>query len=128
MTRYENKRLFINVEEWGGRNRYVQWQLDILPMIWAKFNLSAMEERIFLYICMQYDNAYESNRQPLKLSYPEIANTVNCSKNGVIKAIDNLEYWKLITVIGGRKGRAKRQYIPNVDYIHRLLKEHLKLS
>lgn len=128
MERYENKRLFVNVEEWGGRNRYVTWQLDLLPMIWKNYDLSAMEERIFLLICMKYDNAHESKREPLKLSFQDIAYTVNCSIGGVRKAIDNLKYWKLITVIGERKGRAKQQYVPNIDHLHNCLKKHLGLS
>lgn len=128
MEKYGNKRLFVDVEEWGGRNRYVRWQLDLLPMIWKNYNLSAMEERIFLLICMQYDNAHESNREPLKLSYTDIAHKVQCSIGGAIKAISNLEYWELITVVGERKGRAKRQYVPNIDHLHEQLKEYLQLS
>lgn len=128
MERYGNKRLFINVEEWGGRNRYVMWQLDLLPAIWREYDLSAIEERIFLYISMQYDNAYESKREPLKLSYQDIAEAVMCSKEGAKQAIKNLIWFKLITTIGERKGRSKTKYIPNIDYIHGLLKKHLNLS
>lgn len=128
MSRYENKRLYIDVEEWGGTNRYIKLQADMFPMIWEKYDLSAMEERIFLYICMQYDNAHESHLEPIKLSYADLARKVNCSKNGVINALDNLIYWELIEVKGEQKGRAKKQYVPNVDKIHKELKEFLNLA
>lgn len=128
MKQYENKRLFIDVGEWGGRNRYVKWQLDILPAIWRKYNLSSMEQRIFLHISMLYDNAHESNREPLKLSYQDIADIVRCSKEGAKQAIKNLVDSELIKKIGERKGRGKTKYMPNIDHIHGLLKEHLNLS
>ena len=126
--RYPNKRLYIDVSEWGGQTRYIMWQLDILPMIWEYYTLSQMEERIFYYICMQYDNAHESNREPLRLSYDDIADIVKCSRGGAYKAIQSLLDYKLIIVDGERKGKAKSQYLPNVELIHKELKEFLKLA
>lgn len=128
MKRYENKRLFIDVGEWGGRNRYITLQSDMLPAIWEKYDLSAMEERIFLYICMLYDNPSESGLEPIKLSYQDIADAVKCSKEGARQAIKNLVDFELIKRIGERKGKGKTKYMPNIDYIHGLLKEHLNLS
>lgn len=112
----------------GRVKRYVTWNLDILPMIWEFYTLSQMEERIFAFICMQYDNRHESNFEPLKLSYADIADTVKCSVEGARKAIKMLLDSELITVEGVRKGRAKTQYLPNIPLIHEELKKYLKLS
>lgn len=128
MNDIKNKRLFVNLEEWGGVKRYVTWNLDILPMIWEFYTLSQMEERIFTFICMQYDNRHESNFEPLKLSYADIADTVKCSVEGARKAIKMLLESKLITVEGVRKGKAKTQYLPNIPLIHKELKTYLNLS
>lgn len=125
---HEKQRLYIDVSQWGAPKRYVTWQLDLLPMLWGSYDLSKFEERILLYICMQYDNAYESNRDPLKLSYKDIADIVKCSYDGAKKAMGNLLYWELIITIGERKGSAKTQYIPNVSKIHQLLKKYLNVS
>lgn len=97
-------------------------------MIWEYYNLSQLEERLFTYICMQYDNAHESNREPLKLSYNDIADVIKCSYEGVRKAVKMLLKSNLIIVEGKRKGKAKTQYLPNVELIHEELKEYLKLS
>lgn len=126
MNRYKNKRLYVDVAEWGYSTRYVKWLLDLLPMVWEIYDLSKFEERIFTYICMQYDNAHESNREPLKLSYKDISEIVKCTYEGAKKAMHNLEDWELITVVGERKGRAKKQYIPNVDFIHDQLRKYLE--
>ena len=128
MKEYKNKRLYIDISEWGGNKRFVTWNLDILPMIWEYYNLSQLEERLFTYICMQYDNAHESNREPLKLSYNDIADVIKCSYEGVRKAVKMLLKSNLIIVEGKRKGKAKTQYLPNVELIHEELKEYLKLS
>lgn len=128
MNDKRNKRLYVDVSEWGGQRRFVTWQLDILPMIWEYYDLSKFEERIFTHICMQYDNAHESNREPIKLSYTDIANIVKCSVEGARKAIAQLIDCNLITIEGERKGRAKTQYLPNVELIHKELKEYLNLS
>lgn len=128
MKGYKNKRLYIDISEWGGEKRFVTWNLDILPMIWQYYNLSKLEERLFTFICMQYDNAHESNREPLKLSYDDIADIINCSYEGARKAVNILLESNLITVEGKRKGKAKTQYLPNVELIHKELKEYLKLS
>lgn len=123
-----NKRLYVDVSEWGGVKRFVTWQLDILPMIWKYYTLSQLEERILIYICMQYDNAHESNREPLKLSYDDIAEIIKCSYEGARKAVNMLVKSNLIIVEGKRKGKAKTQYLPNVELIHKELKEYLNLS
>ena len=115
---YENK-LYIDSAELGGRTRYVMWNLDLLPMIWKDFNLSNVEQSIFMHICMVYDNAHESHREPLKLSYDDIARIVNCSRNGVRKALQNLiKKDELIVQIGTRNGKAKGEYMPNIKLIH----------
>lgn len=126
--KYKNKRLYIDVSEWGGEKRFVTWQLNILPMIWEYYTLSQLEERFFTYVCMQYDNAHESNREPLKLSYTDIADIIKCSVEGARRAVKMLLESELITVEGNRKGKAKTQYLPNVELIHKELKEYLKLS
>jgi hypothetical protein len=128
MNAYENKRLYLDLSELCGIKRYVTWQLDLLPMIWDYYSLSNFEERIFLYICMQYDNVHESNREPLKLSYTDIADIVKCTVEGVRKAISNLIRCGLIIAERKGKGRTKTQYLPNVEFIHQELKEYLNLS
>ena len=128
MTHHEKQRLFINVEEWGGVNRYITWQLDILPMIWQYYDFSKLEERFIMLVCMQYDNAHESGRDPIKLSYTDIAKIINCSVEGAKKAVGMVLDSKLILIKDTRKGRAKTQYLPNVPYIHKQLKKYLKLS
>ena len=128
MKRYKNKRLYVDISEWGGEKRFITWNLDILPMIWEFYTLSQLEERFFTYICMQYDNAHESNREPLKLSYTDIADIINCSVEGVRKAVKMLLKSKLIIVEGKRKKKKKTQYLPNVELIHKKLKEYLNLA
>lgn len=125
---YENKRLYVDVSQWGAPTRYVKMNLDLLPMIWANYSLSNLELCIFLYICMQYDNAHESNREPLKLSYSDIANIVKATNEGVKKAVKNLLEYNLLRVVGVRKGRAKMQYLPDVENIHKMLKEFVTKS
>lgn len=128
MNKYKNKRLYVDLSEWGGQKRFVTWNLDILPMIWEYYDLSKLEERLFTYICMTYDNAHESNRDPLKLSYFDIADIIKCSENGAIKAVKMLLKFRLIITEGNRKGKAKTQYLPNVELIHKELKKYLNLS
>lgn len=125
---YENKRLYIDVAQWGAPTRYVKLNMDLLLMIWANYSLSNLELCIFLYICMQYDNAHESNRQPIKMSYSDIAEIVKASNIGVKKAVKNLLEYKLLKIIGERKGRAKMQYLPDVENIHKMLKEYVTRS
>ena len=48
---------------------------------------------------MVYDNANESGREPIKLSYTDIAKIINCSDGGVRKAIANLIAEKLLLAI-----------------------------
>lgn len=128
MKKYENKRLYVDLSEWGGEKRFVTWNIDILPMIWKYYDFSKLEERLLLYICMAYDNAHESNREPLKLSYTDIANIIKCSVWGATKAIKMLLKSQLIVTKGKRQGKAKTQYLPNVELFHKELKEYLNLS
>lgn len=97
-------------------------------MIWNYYDLSKIEERIFVYICMTYDNPNISQLAPIKLSYADIAKVVQCTRGGVQKAIDNLLSCNLIQVVGERKGKGKTQYLPNISEIHSLLKKYLKIS
>lgn len=118
MRNEQNKRLYIDLAECGGTTRYTILNTDLLLMLWQNYNLSNIEQSIFLYICMVYDNANESGREPIKLSYTDIAKIINCSDGGVRKAIANLIAEKLLLAIGKRKGTAKTQYVPNVEKLH----------
>lgn len=123
-----NKRLYIDLQEYDQPKRFAIMNLDLLPMIWKNYNLNGMEGRVFIELCMQYDNAHESNRDPLNWSYNDIANRVNCSTEMARKAIRQLIKLKLIVVIGERKGRAKTQYLPNINLIQEQLLNYLNLS
>ena len=122
----ENKRLYVDVSQWNAPTRYVTWNIDLTDML-IKQNLSSIEMNLFLSIAMRYDNAHESGRMPQSYSYEDLAKLAWCSKNGAIKAIKNLIDSELIICIGGkeRAGRKKLQYIPNVENIHKKLKEHI---
>lgn len=108
----------MDLAEYGGGTRYIRVNTDLFPMLWEKYNLSNLEMSIFLYICMIYDNPSESGGEPIRLSYTDIAEKVKSSVGGVRKAIDCLITRSLLLTIGERKGKAKTQYVPNVDKIH----------
>lgn len=114
--------------EYGGTTRYTILNTDLMLMLWQNYNLSNIEQSIFLYICMVYDNANESGREPIKLSYTDIAKIINCSDGGVRKAITNLITEKLLLAIGERKGTAKTQYVPNVEKLHNELLQFCDLD
>ena len=123
----ENKRLYVDISQWGAPTRYFYENSDLKPMIWKKFkNMPAIEERVFTYICNQYSNVSESNTQPLELSYSNIAEIINASELAVRKAIKRLITNKLIVAIGERKGRLKTRYLPNIQQIHKWLKEYVE--
>lgn len=128
MRNDQNKRLYIDLAEYGGTTRYTILNTDLLLMLWQNYNLSNIEQSIFLYICMVYDNANESGRESIKLSYTDIAKIINCSEGGVRKAIANLITEKLLIVIGDRKGKAKTQYVPNIEKLHGELLQYCGLE
>lgn len=128
MRNDQNKRLYIDLAEYGGTTRYTTFNTDLLLMLWKNYNLSNIEQSIFLYICMVYDNANESGREPIKLSYTDIAKIINCSVGGVRKAIANLLAKKLLLAIGERKGTAKTQYVPSVEKLHSELLQYCGLK
>lgn len=126
---YENKRLYVDVSQWGAPTRYVTFSIDLMDML-IEQNLSSIEMNLFLSIAMRYDNAHESQRKPQGYSYADLAELGRCSKNGAVNAIKNLIEKKLILCIGKEKrvGRRKLQYIPNVENIHKVLKAYLQKS
>ncbi len=128
MRNEQNKRLYIDLAEYGGTTRYTILNTDLLLMLWQNYNLSNIEQSIFLYICMVYDNANESGREPIKLSYTDIAKIINCSDGGVRKAIANLIAEKLLLAIGERKGKSKTKYVPNVEKLHNELLRYCDLK
>lgn len=128
MRNEQNKRLYIDLAEYGGTTRYTILNTDLLLMLWQNYNLSNIEQSIFLYICMVYGNANESGREPIKLSYTDIAKIINCSDGGVRKAIANLIAEKLLLAIGERKGKAKTKYVPNVEKLHNELLRYCGLK
>ena len=128
MRNEQNKRLYIDLAEYGGTTRYTIFNTDLLLMLWQDYNLSNIEQSIFLYICMVYDNANESGREPIKLSYTDIAKIINCSDGGVRKAIANLIAEKLLLAIGERKGKATTKYVPNVEKLHNELLRYCGLE
>lgn len=128
MRNDQNKRLYIDLAEYGGTTRYTILNTDLLLMLWQNYNLSNIEQSIFIYICMVYDNANESGREPIKLSYTDIAKIINCSNGGIRKAITNLITEKLLLAIGERKGKSKTQYVPNVEKLHNELLQYCGLK
>lgn len=128
MKNDQNKRLYVDLAEYGGITRYTRINTDLWLMLWKNYTLSNIEQSIFLYICMVYDNASESGRDPIKLSYTDIAKTINCSEGGVRKAIASLLAEKLLLAIGERKGKAKTQYAPNIEKLHNELLQYCGLK
>ena len=125
--RYNNKRLYLDLREYNHPPRFAIMNSDLLPMIWKNYNLHGMQARVFIELCMQYDNAHESNRNPIHWSYNDIADRVNCSAETARTVIKQLIKLKLIVCVGNRKGRSKKQYLPNIDLIQKQLLSYLNL-
>ena len=103
-------------------SHYVKFNPEIVPMLYnLDFKLSDLDKGIFLHICVTYDYRLE----PLAYSYDDLARLFNCHKNSVKESLKVLIKHNMIKTVGDRKGRSKRQYLPNIDLIHKLLKEYL---
>ena len=124
MTQYENKRLYVDIAEWDKETHYVKVNPELYDAVWDKVNLSLCEFRIFQYICMRYDGKPIGCLEPLKLSYDDIAKILKISIGGAKKAVKTLVEQELIKVEIG-KGRAKNEYMPNIERLHTMLKEYL---
>lgn len=107
MPQYKNKRLYVDIAEWGGKTYYVKSNPELCNAVWEKQRLSAVEFLVFQYICTVYDSKPIGCLTPLKLSYGDIAEFAKCSFEGARKAVENLIKYELITVKRG-KGRAKK--------------------
>ncbi len=125
---HEYKRVYIDNRAFNGKTNFVTRNVDMLPAILHKHPLSGVQLAIFECICDKYDNINISNKKPISITYNEFAQYANCCNESAKKAIKTLIKHELILRVGDRCGRAKTKYVPNVDYIHALLKEHIEKS
>lgn len=122
-------RLYKDLADWGGRTRYTTINTDLIPMIGAYHRgLSRLSVLLLLHICVCYDNAAESNLQPLPMSYGELAEKYRVDFSSVRQALRQLADERLIIVsnAGERAGRSKYAYAPDVERIQSELKKYLE--
>lgn len=123
------ERLYKDLADWGGRTRYTTINTDLIPMIGAYHRgLSRLGVLLFMHICVCYDNAAESNLQPLPMSYGELAVKYRVDLSSVRQALRQLADERLIIVsnAGERAGRSKYAYAPDVERIQSELKKYLE--
>lgn len=118
------KRVYIDVAQWGAPTRYAIINIDLILGL-RKFQpkLSDLAKDILLYICMVNDNTNESRRNPIALSYGDIAKLFNCNIRSAQTAIDVLVKNNLLTIEKKGVGRGKTQYLPNVEKLHLIIKK-----
>lgn len=103
---------------------------DLLPAVCYCYDLSALEMLIFMYISTEYESRKlkQNKRSPVKISYADLVKKLKRSKNGIVTAIKHLTNEELITPTNERKGRAKTEYVPNVEKIHQLIDKYINLG
>jgi len=113
-------RLYIDMCDVGGR--YTTINIEYIQ-IFAQQKLSSKQTIIMLYIIMQYDSY---KQRGVKVSYGDLAKILNCSKCWVRKEIDFLLRHDYLILKQKNRGRAKSQYVPNVQTLQTLLKKYLR--
>lgn len=121
------QRLYVDGKTYGGKTNYIILDGNLFPAIWKKFpHLSNTELRVFTYIITLYENGSIGKYCPISLSYNDICKVVCCKYSTVREAVAALTQEKLIIdVTEERKGRSKKRYKPNVQYIHQLIKKYV---
>lgn len=123
------ERLYKDLADWGGRTRYTTINTDLVPMLAKRHGgLPRLCLHLFWYICAYYDNAAESNLQPLPMSYGELAEKLDADPSSVRRALRKLVDERLIIIsnAGERAGRSKYAYTPDVERIQSELKKYLE--
>lgn len=123
------ERLYKDLADWGGRTRYTTINTDLPDMLAVRHgSLSRLSVLLFWRICACYDNAAESNLQPLPMSYGELAEKYKTDRMNVRQALRKLADERLIIIsnAGERAGRSKYAYAPDVERIQSELKKYLE--
>lgn len=123
------ERLYKDLADWGGRTRYTTINTDLPDMLAVRHgSLPRLSVLLFWRICACYDNAAESNLQPLPMSYGELAIKYKTDRMNVRRALSKLADEGLIIIsnAGERAGRSKYAYAPDVERIQSELKKYLE--
>lgn len=102
--------------------RYAKINIEYMQ-IFGQEKLSSKQVLIMFYIIMQYESYRQSS---VKVSYGDLAKILNCSKCWVRKEIDFLLRHDYLILEQKNRGRAKSQYVPNVQTLQTLLKNYLR--
>ena len=120
---YKGDRLYRDFTHAGVK--YILFQPIWIRIINAHHLLHASEWLLFLDIVMTYER---EKQKPCEYSYDDLSDIYHYSKNTIRSAIDVLLGYDLIICLNKktRKGKAKYQYVPNVERLHELFDRYRK--
>ena len=122
-VKYKGIRLYRDFTHVGVK--YTQWQPMYLAAINEKYKFSSVKWLLLLDIMMNYEC---EKQKPCGYSYDELADKYRYHKRAIRDAIETLIKESLIICLNmeTRKGKAKFQYVPNVEKLHKLFDEYRK--
>jgi len=113
----DNKSVYIKYPD-NKTRAFATSNIGLPSAITSQYTLSTLELVILLEIIGEYDG---NKQTPCKLSYRDFEDRTNRSVSAVKRAIKALLAKELIIQCLNRKGKAKSEYIPNVDILHSLV-------
>ena len=121
------QRVYIDASELG----YYTCNPQLLQLVDKRFHLSKVQLLLFWFILSKYDSTVDresGERQPVSATFEELAEYASCTKPGAVKAMEHLtlESVNLIKRVNRPKGKAKSEYCPNVELLHKLLEPLLR--